>query len=487
MAAGPAREKILIRGAFVVTLDEEDRVLPSGDVLIGDGRIAAVGTVGREVDATCDRVIDGRARLVMPGLVNAHTHSPLSVVHGAYDRLNHRASMWLFQAYTARRTPREVYVSALLNCSEMLLSGTTAVIDHFPEQAFGPDDVAAVVAAYRDSGMRAFVALRIFDGEYTDILPPGGALPDDLRREVARNNPFAPRSVAALRDICTDSIERWDGHAGRIAIGPGPSNPIRCSDDLLTMCVDLSDRHGVGVHCHLLETKVQTDIAQRRYGTTMVRHLDALGLLNRRLSCAHTIWIGDDDIELMAERGAVVVHNPESNIRGGSGIAPIPAMLARGVNVAIGNDGSCSGGDQVLQRAMRLATMIHRVGEPDPSKWVSTRQALRMATQGGAAAMQGDGTFGAIAAGQAADLVLYDLNQPWWTPVNDPVHQFVQSEPGAGAHTVIADGCVLVEGRRIVAFDADAILAEARDMMPVIKERNRDLFDLVERVGQAVI
>ena len=485
---GPVRrEKILIRDAIVVTMDADDRVLRPGDVLVENGRIAAVGTVPPDADAACDRVIDGRDRLVMPGLVNAHTHSPLSVVHGSYDLLNHRASMWLFQAYTVNRTPREVYVSAMLNCMEMLLSGTTATIDHFPEQAFGPDDVEAVVSAYRDSGMRAQVALRIFDGEYTDILPPGGSLPEHLQREVERNNPYAPKSVAELRALCTDAIERWHGDSGRIGIGPAPSNPIRCSDDLLEMCADLAGKYDVGVHCHLLETKVQTDIALSRYGTTTARHLDDLGLLGPALSCAHTIWIDDEDIDLMAERGATVVHNPESNLRGGSGIAPIPTMLARGVKVGIGNDGSCSGGDQMLQRAMKLATIIHRVSEPDPSRWVSTHQALRMGTTGGAAAMMGEGDFGAVAVGQAADLVLYDLNRVWWTPVNDPVHQFIQSESGAGADTVIADGRVLVEGGKITAFDADEILAEARDMIPALRARNSTLFDLVERVGEAVI
>ncbi len=355
------RGRILIRGARIVTLDTNGTEHESADILIVDGRIAAVGTVDAAIAASCDRTIDGSGRLALPGLVNAHTHSPLSVVHGVYDRLNHRASMWLFQAYTANRTPREVYVSAMLNCMEMLLSGTTSSLDHFPEQSFSGEDVEAAVAAYRDSCMRAQVALRIFDGEYTDIMPPGGSLPPHLQDAVSRNNPFKPRSVAELRELCSDAISRWNGESGRIGIGPAPSNPMRCSDELLEMCVELSDATGVGVHCHLLETAVQAEIAQRRYGTTMVRHLDDIGLLTSRLSCAHTIWIGDEDIELMAERGAVVVHNPESNIRSGSGIAPIPRMLARGVRVGLGNDGSCSGGDQVLQRAMRLATMIHRV------------------------------------------------------------------------------------------------------------------------------
>lgn len=487
MTLPPKLNRIVIRDAIIISLDADDRVLEPGDVLIEDGVIALVGRVPSEVDATCDRVIDGRERLVVPGLVNAHTHSPLSVVHGAYDQLNHRASMWLFQAYTARRTPREVYVSALLNCIEMLLSGTTATIDHFPEQAFGPQDVEAVVSAYRDSGMRAVVALRIFDGEYTDILPPSGDLPENLRKAVDENNPFAPRSVSELGDLCGEAIARWNGLDGRIGIFPAPSNPIRCSDELLRMCAKMAEDHDVGIHCHLLETEVQTSIASRRYDRTMVQHLDHLRLLSPRLSCAHTIWIDDEDIDLLAKRGVVIVHNPESNLRSGCGIAPIPKMLARGVCVALGNDGSCSGGDQILQRAMRLATILHRVDEPDPSAWISTGQVLRMATHGGAAAMLSQGRFGSIAVGQAADLALYDLKRSWWTPVNNPVHQFVHSDVGAAVNTVIIDGRIVVDEGRIVAFDADAILAESARMLPAIKERNADLFELAERVGKAVI
>ncbi|MAI49945.1 MAG: hypothetical protein CMM16_05200 [Rhodospirillaceae bacterium] len=479
-------QKILIREALIVTLDPEDRILPAGNILIENGRITAIGEIPPDVAASCDRVIDGTGRLALPGLVNAHTHSPLSVVHGAFDLLNHRASMWLFQAYTANRTPREVYISTMLNCIEMLLTGTTATLDHFPEQSFGPDDVEAVVSAYRDSGMRAQVALRIFDGEYNDILPPDGRLPRKLKADVERLNPYAPRSVAELHDLCTDSIERWHGDSGRIGVGPAPSNPIRCSDELLEMCVKFVDRYGVGVHCHLLETEVQTQIAQKLYGTTTVRHLDDLGLLTSNLSCAHTIWVDHTDIELMADRGTSVVHNPESNLLSASGLAPIAEMLELGISVGLGSDGSCSSGDQSIHRAMKLATAIHRVGKSDRSKWVSTRQALHMATSGGAAAMHAKDKLGALSVGQSADLVLYDLSKPWWTPMNNPIYQFVQSETGAGTDTVIIDGRVIVENGEITAFDVDPILEEAGALVPAMKERNRDLFDLVEQVAATV-
>ena len=170
----------------------------------------------------------------------------------------------------------------MLNSIELLLSGTTAALDHFPEQAFTEEDVEAAVLAYRDAGIRAHLALRVFDGEYTDILPENGELPLSLQAEVQRLNPYAPDTLGRIKELCVSSIELWHGDSGRISIGPAPSNPMRCSDDLLEMCVELGETHNVGTHCHLLETEVQSQIAFERYKTTTVRHLDAIGLLSRQ-------------------------------------------------------------------------------------------------------------------------------------------------------------------------------------------------------------
>src|ERR1044072_6316057 len=183
-------------------------------------------------------------------------------------------------------------------------------------------------------------------------------------------------------------------------------------DELLTMCRDLAARHNLGIHTHLLESKVQTSLAQSRYGRTMVQQLERLGLLSPRLSCAHTIWIEDRDIERLAATGTVVVHNPESNLKLGTGIAPIAKMLAAGVTVALGTDGSVTNDNLVLHEAIRLAAMLGRVAERSRDQWVSARQALAMATEGGARAVRMPKSIGRIQAGYRAGVVLHDPGNP---------------------------------------------------------------------------
>ena len=248
-------------------------VLPGGgdwkarraDILIEADRIAQLGAVERAGDA---RVIDGAALLAAPGLVNAHYHSPLSILRGTADGFSHPAFMWQNQADTASRTAHEVYVSALLGGVEMLASGTTAAIDHFPEQGFPLEHVDAAARAYRELGMRAAIALRVFDEAYDDILPPGGLPP-----ALARANPLAPAPLAETMALVEAAVERHDDPSGLLRVFPAPSNPSRCSDALLVACEELARRRSLGVHTHLLETEVQTRIAQQRYGTTMVRPL----------------------------------------------------------------------------------------------------------------------------------------------------------------------------------------------------------------------
>jgi cytosine/adenosine deaminase-related metal-dependent hydrolase len=216
----------------------------------------------------------------------------------------------------------------------------------------------------------------------------------------------------------------------------------------------------------------------------MVQQLEHLGLLGPRLSCAHTIWIEDEDIERLAAAGTVVVHNPESNLKLGTGIAPIAKMLAAGVTVALGTDGAVTNDNLVLHEAIRLAAMLGRVAERERGKWVTARQALAMATEGGAKAVRMSGSIGRIQAGYRADVVLYDLDTPAWTPFNDPVQQMVFAETGSSVHTVVVDGAVVVEDREIKAFDAAAIIAEAKPMLRAIRSRNSDLYRFARRMGE---
>jgi cytosine/adenosine deaminase-related metal-dependent hydrolase len=330
--------------------------------------------------------------------------------------------------------------------------------------------------------MRAVIALRIFDEPYSDIEPPGG-FPDDI----AIDNPLAPPPLAESLALVETAIQRHDGAAGgRIRLCPAPSNPMRCSDDLLAGVRAISERYDTGVHMHLLETAVQAKIAMRRYGTSMVHHLDDVGLLSPRLSTAHTIWLDDRDIALMAARGAIPVHNPESNLKIGAGIAPIARMLAAGVTVALGTDGAGTNDNLDMHDVMRIAVMLQRPGEPDRKRWPTAHDALTMATISGGKAMRIAG-LGRLRPGAPADFVLHDLTMSSWVPLNDPVLQVVFGASGSTIHTVIIEGRIVVENRRILSFDVEPILAEVRGLVPRLRERNRDLQSLATRLEGMVL
>ncbi|HKQ27543.1 MAG TPA: amidohydrolase [Burkholderiales bacterium] len=451
---------MLIRNALVLP-GGGDWQARRADILIRGERIAGLGHGFDDKE-----IIEGDSLLAVPGFVNAHYHSPLSILPGTADGFSHPAFMWQNQVDTARRTSHEVYVSALLGGIEMLTSGTTAVMDHFPEQGFPLEHVDAVVRAYRALGMRAVIALRVFDEAYDDIVPSGG-LPEGFP------NPLVAAPLAETMSLLEEAIAAYDDAEGLVRVFPAPSNPGRCSDALLVQCEDLARRRGLGVHTHLLETEIQTRIAQQRYGTTMVQHMERLGLLSPRLSCAHTIWIEEDDIARLARHGVTVVHNPESNLKVGAGFMPLPAMRRHGVRVALGTDGASTNDNLVLHEAMRLAITLHRPRE-ERSSWARAGDALDMVTTAGATALQSD-RIGRIEAGQSADLVLYDLSKPRWTPCNDPAQQLVFAETGDCVHTVLVAGRTVVRNGKLIGIDIDSLLREARDMLTSIRKRNSAL------------
>ena len=467
---------MLIRNALVLPGGGDWRPRRA-DIAIDGNRIKAVGTELKSVEG---KTVDGSDLLAVPGFVNAHYHSPLSILRGTAEGLSHPAFMWQNQADTAARTTEEITLSALLGGVEMLASGTTAVMDHFPEQGFDVRHVEAVAKAYDTLGMRAAIALRVFDGAYDDIIPPQGLPP-----ALARKNPLEPPPLAQTMAVVEEAVDAFHRPQGRVRVFPAPSNPGRCSDELLVACDDLARRRSLGVHTHLLETEVQTRIAEQRYGTTMVRHMDRLGILSSRLSCAHTIWIGETDVSLLAERGATVVHNPESNLKIGAGVMPLPLMRRLGLRVALGTDGASTNDNLVLHEAMRLALIIHRPGERDRRRWLTAADALDMATVAGAAALQ-YADLGTLAPGQLADVVLYDLNDVRWTPCNDPVQQLVFAETGGAVHTVIVDGRVVVEGGRVTTVDTSALARQVRDLLGTIRGRNRELQSAIDAMLERV-
>jgi 5-methylthioadenosine/S-adenosylhomocysteine deaminase len=472
-------EPLLIRNAACV-LTGDGTQHQSTDILIEAGRIAAVGPHLETPPAA--HIIHAHDRLVTPGLVNAHWHSPMQLSPGTSDRMNHKVFMWENQVDTANRSKEEIYLSAVVGCLQMLKSGTTSVIDHFPEQGFGLDDVAIVVKAFEDCGMRAVVALRIFDGEYSDIVPPSDRITPALREALRTGNTLLPRPMQESLDLVRAAIGKFDRTAGRIRVFPAPSNPVRCSDAFLIACQEMAASLDTGVHCHLLETRTQAELATRAYGRSMLEHMEAIGAFSGRWSCAHCNWVSEAEIAIMAKHGAVAVFNPESNLKIGSGIPPIPALLAAGVTCAVGTDGASTNDNLILQDAMQLVAILHRAGEPDRRRWVTVDDAIAMATTGGAKAML-DPELGQLVPGAKADLVLYDLSAPWWVPLNDPAQQWVFGERGGSVDTVIVDGKVIVEAGRALTIDEKAVLSAAKEILPVARRRNASVRAIAEAIA----
>jgi cytosine/adenosine deaminase-related metal-dependent hydrolase len=454
--------RILIRGGAVLPLGGVEEVREATDLLVEDGRIAALGPALRPA-APPDRVIEARDRLVIPGLVNAHLHSHNNYFRGRFERMP--LDLCVLEAWSvggsperSRLTPRELYARALLGCAEMLRTGTTTALDDvnlFP--TLDEPSVAAVVQAYEDAGMRAVVAPHVFDVPYhrtvpfvAELLPP---------RALAALEAMRPPDPAATLDVLRGCAARWGGSDRRVRIGVGPSGPQRCSPGLLRDVVALAEERDLPLFIHVLETRTQAALGRVAYRKTLVEHLRDLEVLRPRVSVGHAVWLTPHDVEILAATGVTVCHNPVSNLRLGSGIAPVDALVRAGVPLALGTDGVMSNDSLNLFEAMKLAAMLPAVRDPDPERWLSARQALGMATAGGARSGRIAG-IGAIAVGARADLVLLDLRRAGFAPRNDLVRQAVYADAGSSVDTVLVDGRVVVEGGRVLTVDEAAVAAE---------------------------
>ena len=251
----------------------------------------------------------------------------------------------------------------------------------------------------------------------------------------------------------------WGDSLVRFALAP--TIPLHCSDEFLIACRDLARDHGTGLHMHLAESKVQAVSGLRRYGKTLAAHLAELDFMGPGFTAAHCVWLDGDDMRRIADKGGSIAHNPGSNLRLGSGIAPAREMLERGLNVGIGTDGSQCSDNQNMFEAMRHASFVSRVQTPDYEKWLSTEEIVRMATVGSARALGLEQEIGAILPGYRADIVFLDLNHINYVPLNDPTNQVVNCEDGSGVHSVMVGGRMIYQDRAFTFLDFPKLAREA--------------------------
>jgi 5-methylthioadenosine/S-adenosylhomocysteine deaminase len=448
--------KLLVRNPLIVTMNEDDKVVENGALVIDANRLTYVGPAQETPSGSFDRIIEAAGMIAMPGMINSHCHSPANLVRGMMP--SKPLEIWRAYYRASLRDMREedFYASALIGGLEMLKTGTTTVLDHFfGNQTCRFMGAGAAVQAMRDLGLRHVVALTLSDKNYEETIPLGdsGA---DLNDEIKRMSQSEAKATQAWLDDCEAFIETFHAPEKLTTACPGPSAVQRCSDELLGKSAEMARRRSLPLHIHLAETKAQQVMGRRLYSRSLLAHLDSLGVLATNLSLAHSIWIEDGDIELFASRGVTAVHNPASNLRIGSGLAPVKEYLGSGVYVALGTDGAASNDGQNMFDALRLAGLIHNQAGTDFNRWPSPAQALQMATRHGARALGLDA--GVLAPGKLADLTLLRRDTPAFTPLNNVMSQLVFCENGSSVDTVIVNGEIVLESGRLTLFDEKEVL-----------------------------
>jgi len=454
------------------------------DLLIEDGRIVAIDNPGFKVSGDAE-VLPAADRLLMPGLVSAHTHS-----HGALNRgaVDDKVSLEMFLtgagASTRSRGIDDKYLSAALSAAEMIRKGCTACFDlsvEFP----GPsrEGISAVARAYRDAGMRAVVAPMIADRTIYQALPGLlDALPDDLRAQCAG---LATSPAAQTLDTCAEILSNWEFDRRWIRPALGPTIPLHCSDDFLTRCVHLAREYDTSLQTHLAESRAQAALGLTRYGKSLVAHLDQLGFLSKRLSAAHAIWLSDDDIARLGEYGVAVAHNPSSNLRLGSGVAPVRKMLANGLVVGVGTDASNTSDGQNMFEATRLASYLSRIDGFETDQWLSAGDAFRLGTEGSASILGFD-KIGKLAVGYEADIVFLRLDSPHFVPLRAPLTQMVFAENGASVQTVMIGGRIVFEGGKLLTLDEAALRKQAEEAAARLDQANAGTYASAATVARLV-
>ena len=432
-----SRCDVLLTNAHILTMNDQFAVWPSGSMAIAGNAIVDVGDLGDRYHA--DHTIDCRGRVVMPGLINAHTHAPMTLLRGLADDL--RLDVWLmgYMMPVEREfvTPEFVALGTRLACAEMIRSGTTCFADMY----YFEESVAEAAA---EAGMRALCSQTVLK-----FPAPDAASYED--------------SLARARDF----IARWASHS-LVVPGTAPHAPYTCTVEILRACAELSVEFGVPLHTHLAETTFEVEQSRREHGMPVVPWVSKQRLFDARVLAAHCVHVDEGEMSALKKAGAGVAHNPTSNLKLGSGIAPVVKMLDRGVMVGIGTDGTASNNDLDMFEEMRLTALLAKGTTGDPTA-LPARQAVAMATCMGARATHFGGITGSLEPGKRADLIVVDLDQVHNVPrfARDPnavYSQLVYAGKATDVVDVMCDGRWLMRDRRLLTLDEAALGAAARDV-----------------------
>ncbi len=416
--------RLKITNAVIIPMTEENLIINGGEIHIENGTIVFAGSSGEAPQHwVADETVDAGGMVAMPGFVNCHTHAAMTLLRSYADDLP--LMEWLEQRIWPledRLTGEDVYWGSMLCILELLKSGTTCFADMY----FFMDDVARAVA---QSGIRA-----------------------SLSRGMVGVAPTAPTALVETEQF----IEKWNGAAeGRITTMVGPHAPYTCPPDYLKKVLAIAEKHKIGVHIHLAETRVEFDDIKKQYGMTPTEYLNDCGVLDFSVLAAHCVHLTESDIRILKEKSTGVAHNPESNMKLASGIAPVSEMLARGINVGIGTDGAASNNNLDMLEEMRSAALLQKVSTGDPTA-IPSYKALEMATANGGRVLGLE--VGMLCQGYKADIILIDFEKPHLYPKHDLIAHTVYAAQSSDVDTVIVDGTIVMRNRKLLTIDEQEIL-----------------------------
>ena len=424
---------VVITNATVVTMDATGRVIANGAVAVDGSDIVGVDTadaIGRRFRGA--ETIDASGQVVLPGLVNTHTHVPMVLYRGLADdlALMEWLNNYIFPAEAKTVSPEFVRAGTRLAALEMIQSGTTTYADMY----YFEEEIAKETKA---AGMRGVLGQTVIQFPVADAKTPAEAL---VRAEafikMFKGDPLITPAVAPHAIYTNDAAT-------------------------LTAARDLSKRYGVPTLIHLAETQDEVKVTQEQRKMSPVGYLDSLAFLSPGVLAAHAVWVSDAEVAVLKARGVGVSHNPESNMKLASGTAPVPAYLRAGVALGLGTDGAASNNDLDMFEAMRTASMLHKLVSNDP-RVVSARESLQMATIGGARALGMERQIGSLEPGKRADLIVVGMSTARQTPMYDPISHLVYVTRGDDVRTTIVHGKVLMRDRKMLTLNEPAILQEAR-------------------------
>ena len=429
---------ILIKDAFILNPNNfEDR---KQSLLIKDDLIAEIAD---EIDESkADKIIDAEGKILLPGLVNTHTHLSMTLFRGLADDLS--LDTWLndhIWPMEANLNGDYCYIGALLGAVEMIKSGTTT----FSDMYFYMEDVARAVD---EAGIRAALSFGMID------------FGDEERR-----NAEIEKNLALFKDC--------DGMAdGRINVFLGPHSPYTASEELLIKTRQLADEYGMKIHIHVSETQKEINDVSEEKGLRPFEYLEKIGFLGPDVIAAHCVWLSDDEIDIIKKHDVKISHNPCSNMKLASGIAPVSKMIENGICVSIGTDGASSNNNLDLIEELKTASLLQKVSTLDP-KVLNSNEAIEMATIKGAEALGLDSQIGSIEVGKKADIILIDTNAANMTPDSSSLSSnVIYSANGSNVDTTICNGKVLMENKKLTTLDEDEIYAKARVAIKELKELN---------------